>query len=144
MNIGLTFAATVLDDDYYLINVEQLPKNAYPTHYALKLLVNTNSSHLNHSGLVIIQIHILSPTYVVHLNAKNLEIIKSMTMLVNDQGIFTVRGTNKIQKQILAITFEKEVPPGIYSLQIKFQSISEYNLYERGVHSETMTTEQKG
>jgi hypothetical protein len=134
LNIGLIFAIETVHDEY--LNKLQLPDNVYPIHYKVKLTVNTKSSYPTHVGEVHINIHILSATTVLTLNAKDLKISKFLS-LITDQGIFIVVDSYLIKQANLALYFKAPVPPGKYTLRIKFQSTSKYNFYQSQFHGET-------
>lgn len=132
--MGLTFATEAAYDEY--LNKLQLPDNVYPMHYEVKLIVNTESSYPSHIGQVHIKINILSATSVLILNAKNLRINNFWSSLITDEETFIVVDFHKAKEENLAIYFKELVPPGKYTLRLKFRSISDYNFYQSKLYDE--------
>lgn len=135
VTIGLTFIVAValpLDDDSgndsrTTVNY-RLPDNMVPIHYNIKLILQRNFTSFD--GETSIDVVICRATRDLRLHALELTINEEVTSLVNSEGVvYTPKAHNYDNvTEILDLDFDNELPPGHYTLNIKFVGILNRNM----------------
>lgn len=133
--IGLTFmivTALPLDDDsgnesassQIAVNY-RLPDNAVPVHYNIKLIPYIVEGNFTFDGETSIVIDIRRATRELRLHTLELTINEEATSLVDSDGVVHTPKTHNYENatQILTLDFDDELPPGRYTLNIKYVGI---------------------
>ncbi|XP_014472136.1 PREDICTED: aminopeptidase N-like [Dinoponera quadriceps] len=131
--IALTFVvatALPLDDDSgndsqtAKVNY-RLPDNVTPVHYNIKLIPHIVEDNFTFNGEINVDIVICRVTRDIRLHALQLTIDEDATSLVDSEGVVYTPREHDLRNvtQMLVLDFDDELPPGHYTLNIKFVGI---------------------
>lgn len=130
--VGLIFTAATAshfpksknDTDTAAIDY-RLPDNVVPVHYNVRLTPYIEEGNFTFDGEISADIEIRRATRDLRLHALELTIDETATSLVNSDGaVRTPTTAYDSASQILTLNFDDELlPPGLYTLNIKFVGI---------------------
>lgn len=121
---------------------KRLPDDVVPVHYNIKLIPYIEEGNFTFDGESTIVVKILRKTRTLSLHAQDLTIDEAATTLINSDGN-SYTPTNHIYDNvtsILALTFDNELPPEIYHLNMKFVGVLAEDLH--GFYRSSYTNEE--
>jgi len=102
--------------------IERLPKNTIPIQYNIHLTTYLKEGNCTFYGESNINIKIRYASSIISLHSRELEIIETLTTLINDNGTICkpMKHTHNNVTDILTLSFNDVLSPGLYILNMKF------------------------
>jgi len=102
--------------------IERLPKNTIPIQYNIHLTTYLKQGNYTFYGESNINIKIRYASSIISLHSRELEIIETLTTLINDNGTIykPMKHTHNNVTDILTLSFNDVLSPGLYILNMKF------------------------